>query len=89
LSRRKLGTGNAATSREYAAVHSSAATASAVWGACRSTESSAEISPFATASISPRIEIMALMKRSSSVRSSDSVGSTMSVPATGQDIVGA
>ena len=39
--------------------------------------------------ISSRIAIMALQKRSSSALDSDSVGSIMSVPATGQDIVGA
>jgi hypothetical protein len=40
-------------------------------------------------SISPRIAIIASTNRSISARSSDSVGSTMSVPATGNDIVGA
>ena len=40
-------------------------------------------------SISPRIATIASTKRSSSPRSSDSVGSIISVPATGNDIVGA
>ena len=39
--------------------------------------------------ISPWMAIIASMKRSSSESDSDSVGSTMSVPATGKDIVGA
>jgi hypothetical protein len=43
----------------------------------------------ATRSISRRIAIIASQNRSSSPRSSDSVGSIMSVPATGNDIVGA
>ena len=41
------------------------------------------------AAISARIEMSASQKRSSSALSSDSVGSTMMVPATGHDIVGA
>ena len=41
------------------------------------------------ASISPRIAIIASQNRSISPRSSVSVGSTISVPATGKDIVGA
>jgi len=35
-----------------------------------------------------RVAIIASMKRSISARSSDSVGSTIRVPATGNDIVG-
>ena len=46
-------------------------------------------SPDATASISRRIAIIASQNRSISARSSDSVGSTIRVPATGNDIVGA
>ncbi len=45
--------------------------------------------PAATASASALIAIIASMKRSISARSSLSVGSTISVPATGNDIVGA
>ena len=58
-------------------------------GALRSGLSSAGHSPAATRSISPLIAIIASTNRSSSRRSSDSVGSTISVPATGNDIVGA
>lgn len=61
----------------------------AVCGACTSGLSSAGQRPAATASASALIMIMASMKRSISSRSSDSVGSTMSVPATGNDMVGA
>ena len=61
----------------------------AVCGACRSGLSSSCHSPDPTRSISPRMAIIASMKRSSSARSSDSVGSTMSVPATGKLSVGA
>ena len=68
---------------------SSAVTSSAVCGACTSGLSSAGHSPAATRSISARIAIIASTKRSSSPRSSDSVGSIISVPATGNDIVGA
>jgi hypothetical protein len=60
-----------------------------VWGAKRSGLASAGHSPAATRSISDLIAIMAAQKRSSSRRSSLSVGSTMSVPATGKLIVGA
>ena len=42
-----------------------------------------------TSSISLRMAIIASQKRSSSALSSLSVGSTMSVPATGNDTVGA
>ena len=61
----------------------------AVCGALRSGLSSAGHSPAATRSISPRMAIIASKKRSSSAMSSDSVGSTISVPATGKHIVGA
>ncbi|OLT12611.1 hypothetical protein BJF77_06030 [Kocuria sp. CNJ-770] len=62
---------------------------SAVCGAWRSTESSSATSPSATACISAWIERIAATKRSSSARFSDSVGSTMRVPATGNASVGA
>ena len=58
-------------------------------GALRSGLSSRSHSPDATRSISSRIAIIASQNRSSSARSSDSVGSIISVPATGNDIVGA
>ena len=61
----------------------------AVWGAPRSGLSSTGHSPASTRAISPRMPIMASTKRSISARSSLSVGSTMSVPTTGNDIVGA
>ena len=60
-----------------------------MWGAPRRTLSAAPTAPEPTSSISRRIAIMASQNRSSSPVSSLSVGSTMSVPATGKDIVGA
>ncbi len=60
-----------------------------MWGAPRSTESAADTAPEPTSSISRRMAIIASQKRSSSSLSSLSVGSTISVPATGKDIVGA
>ena len=81
--------GNAASSREYGRAHSSATTSAAGCGAWRSGLSSTAHSPASTARISSRMAIIASQKRSSSARSSDSVGSTISVPATGNDIVGA
>ncbi len=82
-------TGNAACSRGYSRVQSVLTTAAAVWGALRSGEFSTVKSPLETWSISWRMVIIASMKRSISARSSDSVGSTMRVPATGKDSVGA
>jgi hypothetical protein len=64
-------------------------TARAVWGARRRGLSSAFTRPSSTSRISCRIAIIASQKRSSSAFDSLSVGSTMSVPATGHDIVGA
>ncbi len=58
-------------------------------GAPRSTLSDAATAPDPTSSISARIAIIASQNRSSSPLSSLSVGSTISVPATGNDIVGA
>ena len=58
-------------------------------GAWRSGESSGVHSPASTRAISPRMAIIASQNRSISARSSDSVGSTISVPATGNDMVGA
>src|SRR5690606_3477975 len=81
--------GQPASPREYARSHTSAPTIAAVCGAPRNTESSTATSPEAPASISARIAIIASQNRSSSARSSDSVGSTINVPATGNDIVGA
>ena len=51
--------------------------------------SPASTPPRATRSISALIAIIASQNRSISARSSDSVGSTISVPATGNDMVGA
>ncbi|CPU61632.1 Uncharacterised protein [Mycobacteroides abscessus] len=68
---------------------SSATSAAAVCGAPRSGDSSTAQRPDATASISPRMATSASTNRSSSARSSLSVGSTMSVPATGNESVGA
>src|ERR1700742_473280 len=81
--------GNTASAREYGCDQDSAARTSAVCGALRSGLSSAGHSPDATRSISPAISIIAAQNRSTSARSSLSVGSTISVPATGNDIVGA
>ena len=81
--------GNAAVSREYGRLHASEQTAFAVCGACLSGLLALSDSPLATASISPWIEIIASQKRSSSAFDSLSVGSIMSVPGTGNDIVGA
>ena len=63
--------------------------ARAVWGAWRSTLSSALTLPASTSRISSRMLIMASQKRSSSDLGSLSVGSIMRVPATGNDMVGA
>ena len=81
--------GNAATSREYARDQASVATSAATCGAPRNGLASTAHSPASTARISSRIAIIASQNRSSSPRSSDSVGSTISVPATGNDTVGA
>ena len=62
---------------------------SAVCGAFFSGLSRASYSPEATRSISARIAIIASQNRSTSGRFSLSVGSIISVPATGNDIVGA
>ena len=66
-----------------------AQTTAAVCGACLSGLSSAGSSPASTWAISARMVAMAWMKRSSSASGSDSVGSIMSVPATGKLMVGA
>ena len=79
---------DAASSREYGWVHSAAIDA-AVCGAFRSGLSSTGHSPSPTRRISSRMAIMASQKRSTSARLSDSVASIMSVPATGNDMVGA
>src|SRR5699024_379129 len=80
--------GYAACSRLYACGHSSAIS-TAVCGAPRSGLFSADHRPLATSSISARIDAIASQKRSISARSSDSVGSNISVPGTGNAIVGA
>ena len=66
-----------------------AGTLAAVCGALCSGLPSAGQMPAPTLSISCSIAITPAQKRSSSARSSLSVGSTMSVPATGKDMVGA
>src|SRR5690349_5990695 len=81
--------GKAAVSREYGRFHSSEQTTFAVWGACLRGLLALSDSPLATACISPWIEIIASQKRSSSAFDSLSVGSIISVPGTGNDIVGA
>src|SRR3954464_8607107 len=86
---RTNGNGNEACSREYGWLQSSAAIAPAVCGAFFSTLSLGCALPSITAWISARIAISASQKRSSSSFASLSVGSTISVPPTGNDTVGA
>ena len=82
--------GNAAASRLYGCAHSLPATSASVCGAFFSGLSdSVQPAPTATAAISARIAIIASQNRSISAWPSLSVGSTISVPATGQLIVGA
>lgn len=88
LSAAETPAGKTASSRVYACSHSPPS-AAAVCGALRSGLSSAAQTPEPTLSTSARMAIIASQKRSSSIRSSDSVGSIISVPATGKDIVGA
>src|ERR1700712_1802893 len=80
--------GKAAASRAYECSQAPV-TEDAVCGAWTSGLSSAGHSPAATWSISALIAIMASQNRSSSPRCSLSVGSTISVPGTGNDMVGA
>ncbi len=82
-SRGRRPAGTPPSSREYGCSHSPS-TEDAVCGALRSGLSSTGHSPDPTRSISALIAIIAATNRSSSTRSSDSVGSTMSVPATGK-----
>src|SRR5699024_6619299 len=81
--------GYTAISREYGWVHSAAAIDAAVWGAPTRGLSSTGQEPETTSSASLAIISIASTKRSISARSSDSVGSIMKVPATGNDMVGA
>ena len=60
-----------------------------VWGELASGLSLASSRPSCTALISSRMAISASQNRSSSASDSDSVGSTIRVPATGNDMVGA
>lgn len=64
-------------------------TSFAVCGAFLRTLSLRSEKPVSSSPISFRMAIMASQKRSSSALSSLSVGSIMSVPGTGQDMVGA
>ena len=89
LWRRTKGSGKAACSREYGCSQSAWISSSTVWGAFFNTLSERSAAPSMTACISPRIATIASQKRSSSSRGSLSVGSTISVPATGNDTVGA
>ena len=81
--------GYAASERGYPCSQVSPLTIAAVCGALANGLSAAGHSPEPTLSISARIATIASTNRSSSARSSDSVGSTISVPGTGNDIVGA
>src|SRR5262245_31225026 len=83
------GAGNAACCREYPWLQLSALTVAAVCGAFFSGLSTRSLLPCSIARISSRIEISASQNRSSSAFDSDSVGSIISVPGTGQLIVGA
>src|SRR5690606_9883820 len=78
--------GYAAFSREYGCSQVSAVNIANVCGAFFNT---LLVSSAVTASISLRIESIASQKRSNSARSSDSVGSIINVPATGNETVGA
>jgi len=73
----------------YGCGQSACSSASAVCGAFFSGLSSRGHCPDSTFAISARIAIIASQKRSSSARGSLSVGSTISVPATGKLSVGA
>lgn len=83
------GTGYAAASREYGRSHSLVNRSRWVCGDIFNTLPSRGCSPLSTAAISFRIEMRASQNRSSSALFSDSVGSIISVLATGQDMVGA
>src|SRR5262249_52072350 len=85
----RLASGQAACSREYGWVHSVAVTSSAGGGARLGALSCASPRPSMPACISARIAIIASQNRSSSSFGSLSVGSTISVPVTGKDTVGA
>ena len=89
LDSRTHGAGKAACCRVYACVHSSAVTRAWVCGAFLSGLSARSASPRSTAAIYSRIAIIASQKRSNSAFDSLSVGSIMSVPATGNETVGA
>src|SRR3546814_8696635 len=65
------GSGNAASSRGYACVHSLADTCAAVCGACLSGLSSRSMRPSSIARISSRTGIIESQKRSSSARSGE------------------
>ena len=81
--------GNAATSREYLRSHSERNKSALVCGANLSGDSSIVNSPASISAISALIETIALINLSNSLKSSDSVGSIIKVPATGKLTVGA
>jgi hypothetical protein len=89
LCARTHGAGKAATSRLYACGQDSAVTAADVCGAFTSGLSSFDHWPRSIFAISSRMDRSVSTKRSSSAYDSLSVGSIISVPATGNDIVGA
>src|SRR5262249_52285050 len=86
---RTQGAGKAPSSRLYGRSHSSAVTAAAVWGAFRSALFSRGTRPSSIARTWARREQRAAKRRWSWARASLSVGWITSVPATGNDIVGA
>src|SRR6185312_865500 len=81
--------GNAALSRPYAWSHLSLATRASGCGAFFNGLSFRSAIPNSISLISSRIEISASQNRSSSAFDSLSVGSIISVPATGNETVGA
>src|SRR5690606_6433732 len=89
LCSRTKGSGNAAWEREYGLSQESLLTIAMVCGALLTGLFTLSDFPFSMLAISSRIAIRASQNRSSSALDSDSVGSTISVPATGNDTVGA
>src|SRR3954471_19058293 len=81
--------GNAACSREYEWSHLSDAIISAVWGEFLRRLFCLSAAPDSIDWISPWMAMRASQNRSSSSLDSLSVGSTMMVPGTGQEMVGA
>ena len=88
LEARTHSVGKAPSSREYGRSQVGLVTTSAVCGAFLRTLFSRSTLPSSISRISPRMAMSASQNLSSSALDSDSVGSIINVPATGQDIVG-